>query len=98
MSALPPTKTEVRSWEFDALTDQAIEWGRAEEVVTTEYGTINQQLADSPGFWRGGAGDAMRVKSEEAKSSLSKVVGAFGRHRPQLHRSFTSSDPQNRLQ
>lgn len=78
MSALPPTKSEVRMWEFGALTDQASEWSRAEEAVTTEYGTISQQLADSPGFWRGGAGDAMRVKSEEAKTSLSKVVGAFG--------------------
>ncbi|WP_216915007.1 DUF6973 domain-containing protein [Nocardia noduli] len=78
MSALPPTKTEVRTWAFGALTDQAAEWTRAEETVTTEYGTINLQLADSPGFWRGAAGDAMRVKSEEAKTSLSKVVEAFG--------------------
>lgn len=50
MSALPPTKTEVRTWAFGALTDQAAEWTRAEETVTTEYGTINLQLADSPGF------------------------------------------------
>ncbi|WP_143875944.1 DUF6973 domain-containing protein [Nocardia fluminea] len=50
--------------------------------MTTEYGTINQQLADSPGFWRGGAGDAMRVKSEEAKTSLSKVVTAFENAQP----------------
>ncbi|MFD3505865.1 DUF6973 domain-containing protein [Nocardia sp. NPDC058666] len=60
------------------MTEQAAEWGRAEETVTTEYGIINRQLADSPGFWRGTAGDAMRVKSEEAKTSLSKVVEAFG--------------------
>ncbi|MFJ2665195.1 DUF6973 domain-containing protein [Nocardia fluminea] len=50
--------------------------------MTIEYGTINQQLADSPGFWRGGAGDAMRVKSEEAKTSLSKVVTAFENAQP----------------
>ncbi|MGW5451574.1 WXG100 family type VII secretion target [Nocardia sp. NPDC003979] len=82
MSSLPPTKSEVRQWNFDSLTEQGNEWGRGAVAVTTEYNTVNQQLADSPGFWRGQAGDAMRVKGEEAKTSLSKVVTAFDNAQP----------------
>ncbi|MGW4770307.1 DUF6973 domain-containing protein [Nocardia sp. NPDC004278] len=77
MSWVPPTKTQIRSWTFDALTSQAGEWGQGAQKITEQRAVVSQQLADSPGFWRGGAGDSMRWKGDEAKSSLSKVVSAF---------------------
>ncbi|WP_157101143.1 WXG100 family type VII secretion target [Nocardia shimofusensis] len=77
MSWMPPTKSQVRQWNFDSLIEQGSEWSRAAQTVADQHAVISRQLADSPGFWRGSAGDAMRVKSEEAKSSLSKVVEAL---------------------
>ncbi|WP_067466736.1 WXG100 family type VII secretion target [Nocardia amamiensis] len=79
---MPPTKTQIRQWNFDALTEQGSEWARAAQTVTDQHRVISQQLADSPGFWRGSAGEAMRAKSEEAKTSLSKVVTAFDKAEP----------------
>ncbi|MEV4127795.1 hypothetical protein [Nocardia sp. NPDC049707] len=77
MSWVPPTKTQIRSWTFDALTSQVGEWGQDAQQITEQRAVVSEQLADSPGFWRGGAGDSMRWKGDEAKSSLSKVVSAF---------------------
>ncbi|WP_433662858.1 WXG100 family type VII secretion target [Nocardia sp. CA-128927] len=77
MSSLPPTKTQIRSWNTAPLQDQALEWGRGVPTITEQHSAISRQLADSPAFWRGDAGDAMRVKGDEAKTSLSKVSEAF---------------------
>ncbi|WP_327096474.1 hypothetical protein OIE68_42305 [Nocardia vinacea] len=77
MSAIPPTKSQIRAWNVAPLADQGLEWGRGVQSITDEHGAISRQLADSPGFWRGDASDAMRDKGTEALSSLSKVVTAF---------------------
>ncbi|WP_431956602.1 DUF6973 domain-containing protein [Nocardia lijiangensis] len=77
MSSIPPTKSQIRKWTFEPLTNQAGEWANGVQAIATEHGAISRQLADSPGFWRGRTGDAMRVKGEEATSSLPKIADAF---------------------
>ncbi|WP_406233222.1 DUF6973 domain-containing protein [Nocardia sp. NBC_01009] len=77
MSSLPPTKSQIRSWNVAPLADQGLEWGRGVKTITDEHGAVSRQLADSPGFWRGPASDAMRDKGTEALSSMSKVATAF---------------------
>ncbi|MGW0246731.1 DUF6973 domain-containing protein [Nocardia goodfellowii] len=103
MSWIPPTKTQIRKWSFDALSSQGAEWGRGVPTVAGQHGVISQQLADSPGFWRGDTGDAMRAKSEEAKSSLAKVVEAFDKAEPAVSQiayllSFAKSTAVNAIQ
>ncbi|MGW6622199.1 DUF6973 domain-containing protein [Nocardia sp. NPDC055002] len=77
MTSTPPTVSQIKSWSFDALTSQADEWAASTRLITDEHSTITTQMSNSPGFWQGPAGDAMRAKGDEARTSLSKVVGAF---------------------
>ncbi|WP_051132969.1 WXG100 family type VII secretion target [Nocardia paucivorans] len=77
MTSLPPTKTQIRAWNTAPLADQGAEWTRAAQAVLDQHGAVSRQLADSPGFWRGDAADAMRGKGDEARSSLSKVAAAL---------------------
>lgn|SRR5690606_32027625 len=98
MSWVPPTKSQIRSWTFDALTSQADEWSRCAQKITEQRDVISHQLADSPGFWRRDAGDSMRWKGDEAKSSLSKVVTAFEDAKQITSTSFQRSAPPNPLQ
>ncbi|GGL05366.1 WXG100 family type VII secretion target [Nocardia jinanensis] len=77
MSSVPPAKTQIRQWDTASLGQQGQEWTRAAHTTLTEHGAVSQQLADSPGFWRGDAADAMRVKGEETRTSLSSVVTAL---------------------
>ncbi|WP_280312685.1 DUF6973 domain-containing protein [Nocardia abscessus] len=77
MSSLPPTKSQIRSWNVAPLAEQGSEWGRGVKAISDEHGAVSRQLADSPGFWRGPASDAMRDKGTEALSSMSKVATAF---------------------
>ncbi|NUP26411.1 MAG: hypothetical protein HOQ36_10845 [Nocardia sp.] len=77
MSTLPPTKTQIRQWDTASLGQQGQEWTQAAQTTLTEHGAVSRQLADSPGFWRGDAADAMRVKGEETRTSLSSVVTAL---------------------
>lgn len=77
MSSLPPTKTQIRAWNTAPLADQGAEWSRAAQTVTEQHGAVSRQFADSPGFWRGDAADAMRGKGDEARGSLSKVAAAL---------------------
>ncbi|MGW1739040.1 WXG100 family type VII secretion target [Nocardia sp. NPDC001965] len=77
MSSLPPTKTQIRQWDTASLGQQGQEWTQAAQTTLTEHGAVSRQLADSPGFWRGDAADAMRVKGEETRTSLSSVVTAL---------------------
>ncbi|MFD4355482.1 WXG100 family type VII secretion target [Nocardia sp. NPDC058519] len=77
MTSTPPTVSQIKSWSFAALISQADEWATSTQLITAEHSTIATQMSDSPGFWRGPAGDAMRTKSDEARTSLSKVIGAF---------------------
>ncbi|MFD6456277.1 WXG100 family type VII secretion target, partial [Nocardia sp. NPDC060220] len=69
--------SQIKSWSFEALTSQADEWAASTRLITDEHSTITTQMSDSSGFWQGPAGDAMRAKGDEARTSLSKVVGAF---------------------
>lgn len=77
MSSLPPTKTQIRAWNTAPLADQGAEWSRAAQTVTDQHGAVSRQFADSPGFWRGDAADAMRGKGDEARGSLAKVAAAL---------------------
>ncbi|WP_122188591.1 DUF6973 domain-containing protein [Nocardia stercoris] len=75
---MPPTKSQIRKWNVEPLAAQALEWSNASKAATTEYNSISRQLADSPGFWRGPAGDAMRDRGTQgAMASLSKVVAGL---------------------
>lgn len=77
MSSMPPSKSQIRQWNPAPLTDQGQEWSRAAQAVLVEHGAVSHQLADSPGFWRGDAADAMRVKGDETRTSLSSVSTAL---------------------
>ncbi|TLF78360.1 WXG100 family type VII secretion target [Nocardia cyriacigeorgica] len=77
MSSLPPTKTQIRAWNTAPLSDQGMEWARAAQAVNTEHGAVTHQLADSPGFWRGDAADAMRGKGDQVRGVLTEVADAL---------------------
>jgi hypothetical protein len=77
MSSLPPTKSQIRSWNVVPLSDQGMEWGRGVKTITDEHAAVSRQLYDSPGFWRGPASDAMRDTGTVALSSISKVATGF---------------------
>ncbi|MCJ0906385.1 hypothetical protein [Rhodococcus sp. ARC_M6] len=71
------TVSTARAWDTSALDVQSELWSRASETLDDKRSRFTNRVLDSPEFWRGIGGDAMRRTGDGIGSSAGRLVSSL---------------------